>query len=336
MNAADKAYKAAQAMIADVQAQGEAGTLLSLDTPQARALTDLPPDIGSLTHLRTLFLSNTQITDTGLSNLAPLTGLGTLDLSNTQITDLRGLLDFASVVEKDGERALKYLYYRGIPALERDAQLAELAEIGDNSERTDKTLAYLAQVRDAWPPLGDMAAKPIEVDNEPVAVEASTTLVQRQNIEFLIRTAPATKAAAGILAQQLSNALYDIPAAPNSNERPPEFQVFEKIRDILEKTAQSDKPDSSKDDKISELEGIVAALELQVGKLTEQLEEIGAEKSKPKESGFVSAHNEQLAKNIAKAEVVTLTTCVLYGLNYFLGPSSATIIKLIEAAAKAL
>ncbi|MCP5074733.1 MAG: hypothetical protein GY947_15775, partial [Rhodobacteraceae bacterium] len=76
-----------------------------------------------------------------------------LDLDNTQVRDLRPLLEFASAREKDGNRSLDALHFRNTPALALDDTLRELSKVEDVPERTAKTLAYLAEVRDDWPPL---------------------------------------------------------------------------------------------------------------------------------------------------------------------------------------
>lgn len=85
MTAEDDAYRAAEALIAKAKADG--ADRLSLDTPETRALTRLPPEIAHLLKLQNLDLQNTQITD--LTPLIPLNGLRRLSLSNTPITDLR-------------------------------------------------------------------------------------------------------------------------------------------------------------------------------------------------------------------------------------------------------
>jgi hypothetical protein len=62
-------------------------------------LKEIPSEIGSLTGLTSLDLSNTQVTD--LSALSGLTGLTRLDLSNTQVTDLSALRDLTGLTTLD-------------------------------------------------------------------------------------------------------------------------------------------------------------------------------------------------------------------------------------------
>jgi|GEM_PF-1644674 len=85
MTDADKAYDAAQRLIAEAKEQGT--THLSFDTAETHALTRLPPEIAALSALRILDLRNTQITD--LQPLTALTGLTALSLGNTQISNLK-------------------------------------------------------------------------------------------------------------------------------------------------------------------------------------------------------------------------------------------------------
>ncbi len=87
MNDADKAYAAAQIMIADARENGEEE--LSFDDPDTRALEALPPEIATLETVREVNLANTKVTD--LSPLSDLTGLTRLWLSYTDVTDLSPL-----------------------------------------------------------------------------------------------------------------------------------------------------------------------------------------------------------------------------------------------------
>jgi hypothetical protein len=129
-------------------------------------VADLGP-IRILTSLRTLSLDNTPVADlaalqgltslqelslarTGIADLAPvrtLTGLRTLSLNDTKfLTDLRPISELTSLV--DGG-----LHYRGCAACALDPEgLGRLAEIEDNRERTELTLAYLSGLT-VWPPV---------------------------------------------------------------------------------------------------------------------------------------------------------------------------------------
>lgn len=87
MSDADRAYELAKAKIAEAKRTG--ATELSFFGEAFRALDRLPPEIGDLTGLQILNLSNTQITD--LAPLAGLTGLQSLNLNSTMIADVTPL-----------------------------------------------------------------------------------------------------------------------------------------------------------------------------------------------------------------------------------------------------
>ena len=92
--AADKAYAAAQRLIAKAKASG--ARRLDLNN---RALTHLPPEIGILTALTMLDLSGTQISD--IAPITPLTALTKLDLSNTPVSDLAPLTPLTALTGLD-------------------------------------------------------------------------------------------------------------------------------------------------------------------------------------------------------------------------------------------
>ncbi len=87
MSDADEAFEAARRLIAEAKAKG--ATRLSLDLPETRALTHLPPEIAELSGLDHLNLDNAGVTD--LSPLSGLSGLTTLTLNDTGVTDLSPL-----------------------------------------------------------------------------------------------------------------------------------------------------------------------------------------------------------------------------------------------------
>ncbi|WP_296763803.1 leucine-rich repeat domain-containing protein [Sediminimonas sp.] len=90
MSDAQKAYKAAEQMIAEARERGD--DRLDFTGEDFRALDRLPPEIGTLDRLEWLDLARTQIAD-----IAPLSGLGnlqTLFLAGTRVADttpLQGL-----------------------------------------------------------------------------------------------------------------------------------------------------------------------------------------------------------------------------------------------------
>jgi len=126
MSVADKAFKAAQRLIKHARDQGDA--ILDLNTEETRALQQLPKEIADLAQRQCLYLANTQITD-----LRP-------------VSKLRGLLD--------DKHPFSGLHFKNIPALGLDKNLQELADIGDDHERTRKTFDYLDSLN-SWPPLPD-------------------------------------------------------------------------------------------------------------------------------------------------------------------------------------
>jgi hypothetical protein len=84
MSAADEAYRAAEAAIAEAKRTG--AERLSFDDDSFRALDRLPPGLAALHTLRGLDLGSTQVSD--LSPLAGMMALETLVLDNTQVSDL--------------------------------------------------------------------------------------------------------------------------------------------------------------------------------------------------------------------------------------------------------
>lgn len=180
MSDADKAYEAAQRLIAESMVRRNGA--LSFNTNETRSLTKLPPEVAGLAELKTLFLHNTRIRDLspltsmnrlqtinldstpitsiGLSQIAGLPSLNALELNHSQVEDLRPLLTNPpfGFGEKFGNFPssswqIQTLSFIGIPALDLDPKLAELSEIKDSIVRTKKTLSYLREVGEDWPPL---------------------------------------------------------------------------------------------------------------------------------------------------------------------------------------
>ena len=146
MSDADDAYKEAQRLIAEVKASGD--NTLNLNTTETHALAKLPPEIADLTGITTLFLINDRITD--LTPIAGMTGIRELWLDNARIADLRPLLSLTKIAENPEYSCLSF---KNTPATKLDPNLAELSEIRDAKTRTTKTIAYLREVGDNWPPI---------------------------------------------------------------------------------------------------------------------------------------------------------------------------------------
>ena len=87
MTAADDAYKAAEAAIAEAGRTG--ADTLRLNGEAFRNLETLPPEISGLTGLQIISLNSTQVSD--LAPLAGLTGLKVLLFNSTQVSDLAPL-----------------------------------------------------------------------------------------------------------------------------------------------------------------------------------------------------------------------------------------------------
>jgi Leucine-rich repeat (LRR) protein len=84
MSAADDAYRAAEAAIAEAKRTG--AEELNFDDEAFQALETLPRRVNALDKLRNLDLRNTQVSD--LDPLEGMTGLQWLWLDNTQVSDL--------------------------------------------------------------------------------------------------------------------------------------------------------------------------------------------------------------------------------------------------------
>ena len=135
MNAAENAWKAAEAAIDEARRAG--AEALDFSGEAFRALETLPPGIGALDALRRLNLDNTQVSD--LAPLQGLTGLQALWLDGTQVLDLRPLQRLGRLADEP-----KYggLTFRGLPAT-ADPKIAEIAEIEDDAARAKALFALL-------------------------------------------------------------------------------------------------------------------------------------------------------------------------------------------------
>jgi len=163
MTDADKAYKAAQRLIAMAKEKG--ATRLNFDTAETHALPRMPPEIANLSALRLLDMSDTRITDlqpltaltglttlylhktpiTDLQPLTALTGLTRLSLTNTRIRDLRPLRNLRGLVENPGQGGLRFT---DTPATRTDPRIAEIAEIDVPATRARELFGYL----ETWVP----------------------------------------------------------------------------------------------------------------------------------------------------------------------------------------
>ncbi len=166
-------YEEAQQRIAEAKASGAT----DLDLSHLSRLTDLPPEISALTALQSLELHFTQIKDItplqslytlrslglvgapvkDISPLRDLSGLQSLNLSATQVVDLRPIA-FLAFDEAEGQFSYG-LHFAVTPAANATPELAQLSEMKDDRDRTQKTLAYLRSLP-PWPEPWDPDRKP--------------------------------------------------------------------------------------------------------------------------------------------------------------------------------
>ena len=135
----DAAYARAQDAIATARTSDASDLTLSGD--DFSDLTELPPDVGTLTALTDLSLSGTQVSD--ISALSGLTGLMELTLTGTPVNDLSPILPLTQLVD-----APKYggLAFRNTAAARADRRIAEIAGIQDDAKRATDLCAYLKNV----------------------------------------------------------------------------------------------------------------------------------------------------------------------------------------------
>jgi internalin A len=176
--------------------------LIALETLSLRQteVTDLSP-CSSLTSLRNLRLELTSITD--LSPLANLASLKTLTLDGSLATDLRPLCRLSGLAIKP-ENSLTFwegLRFNHTPATGSDVELARLAEIEDNEQRSRETLVYLntlppwpeplpwqppPSVPDAPPPPPDPDQLP-QVDISPEGLDLASSPIAQVDLSDPIK-----------------------------------------------------------------------------------------------------------------------------------------------------
>ena len=135
----DAAYARAQDAIATARTSGASD--LTLSGGDFSDLAVLPPDIGSLTALKSLTLRGTQVSD--ISALSGLTALRVLDLTGTQVSDLSPVLPLTQLADAPQYAGLAF---KNTVAAQADPRIAEIAEIKDNAKRATDLFAYLKNV----------------------------------------------------------------------------------------------------------------------------------------------------------------------------------------------
>ena len=159
----DAAYARAQDAITTARTSGASDLTLSGDDFSDLAV--LPPDIGSLTALKSLTLRRTPVSDisalsgleggglrhlnlsgtpvSDISALSGLEGLIDLDLSGTQVSDLSPLLSLTQLADAPQSAGLAF---KNTVAALSDSRIAEIAKIEDNAKRATGLFAYLREI----------------------------------------------------------------------------------------------------------------------------------------------------------------------------------------------
>lgn len=305
--------------------------MLSLNNTQ---ITDLSP-IAEMTRLRGLYLGNTQITD--LKPLEGLTELQRLGLDRTRITDIAPLaglpklenlgLDYTRVSDLRPAAAAmgetlnifkhRDLNFADTPATKLDKQLAELARIKDNRERTRETLAYLRTLP-PWPEpytpaatLDGSTPQPIGGKAAPVGPQAT-----KSQIAHLLRNAAATRLTAQEFASQIRTALHDVPATDGNKLAEP-LQTMLEFADVLDCLAPQSEPATDPLDR-AKLELRIAQLEKLVTRLTQQLRDEtkarDAAEALAGKGAFARSFKEEAGKQVARAVVWVPSVVICTGL----------------------
>ncbi len=147
MTAADKAFAAAERLIAGAKRTG--ATELSLDTKATHALTRLPDSIATLAELTSLNLRNTQVSD--LTPLAGMVAMTMLYLSDTPVSDLTPLAGMVGMTWLSlGHTPVSDLrVVRAMPKLATGPEHAGLGFNGTKFTQDDAGAAKIAEIKDA-------------------------------------------------------------------------------------------------------------------------------------------------------------------------------------------
>ncbi len=280
-------------------------------------ITDLSP-LAEMTELKRLKVSNTQITD--LSPIAGLKKLETLQIDQTRVSDLRPVA--VAMAQTLGIVHRRIVTFSETAAAAQDAHLAELAQIKGDEERARETLAYLRSLP-PWPEPYTPAATPDGSAPKPIGgVPAAPKIKTAQaQIRFLMRNAELTRVTARQFADQIDNALRDVPAT-NGNELAEPLQTMAEMADTLRHLSEPEQPADTPLER-SKVETRIAALETQVRKLTVQLAD--AEKAREaaealaKSPGYWQGFRHSAGKASGVAVVSLVTVGAPTAAVYFLG-----------------
>jgi Leucine-rich repeat (LRR) protein len=302
-------------------------------TLTATRITDLAP-LTKLSELRTLGLASTPITD--LAPLTTLSGLQILWLNDTKITDLRPIRDLP-FIERD--LPMIGLRFSNTPATAQDAELARLAEIEDDEERTHSTLAYLKTLP-PWPQPYTPRARPDSQPPQPIGREDTATLpavrTAEVQIKSLLRHALITRVTADTLSRQIADALRDVPAT-NGNELAPILQMMAEVGEVLGHLAENAPLASTKDRehalllRISHLESLVTRL---TAALKNEEEARKAAEALAKKESFVHAFRKSAGTAAGAGSVALIGVGVPTAAVYFRGADHPLVTAFLTVIGK--
>lgn len=169
MTEAEKAYEAAERLIAEAAREG--WDELDFDEPEFRALEAIPP-IAHLTGITTLDLDNTRVSD--LSSIARSIAIETLRLSNTQVNDLSPIAGMTRITTlRLSNTKVSDLSpiagFKGITTLFLGySQVTDLSPLAGMTGITTLSLGN-TQVTDLSPLVGMTGVITLDLENTPLA-----------------------------------------------------------------------------------------------------------------------------------------------------------------------
>ncbi|MGZ3218366.1 leucine-rich repeat domain-containing protein (plasmid) [Paracoccus sp. T5] len=263
------------------------------------SITDLTP-LAGLKGLTTLQLYDTPITD--LAPLTDLKSLKTLNLDDARIADLRPIAE----LDKLGTDRSNGLTFQNTPATQRDAQLAELAQIKDDNERTRKTLNYLRSLP-PWPEPYAPYATPDGGSSQPIggAVDPPKVKTAKAQIRHLLHYPALTRLTAQKFAGQIRTALRDVPATSGNYLAEP-LQTMLEFAEALEHLAPASEPATDPLEQ-AKLELQIVQLEALVRRLTQQLQD----ETKAREVAEALAGKGEFGRSFKKAAGLATGTAAI-------------------------
>ena len=364
-SAAEVAYSRARQRIKEVRERAEEELMLNVGP--LRALERIPEEIATLKGLRSVELDKTKVSDltplaaltglqtlwlnqTGVSDLAPLaaltwlqdlrldqtgvsdlgpiaalTGLKNLSLDQTGVSDLRPIRG----ARLDGDGLWRGLSFADTPATRLDPELARLAAISNDKDRTRQTLAYLNTLP-PWPeplpwlqgegqPAEEAADEPPTAQPEPPGRDVRAT---KEHIAGLIRHATVTRVTARQLAAQIEGALSGVATEPGSNHLPAVLQDMAEVAEVLRAIAPEAEPltDPLEEPKLRlRIAQLEAALEKLGRELLDERKAREAAEALAKKDGFLQSYKKSAGTALGVASVGLVTVGVPAAGVYFPG-----------------